>query len=66
MNVLSRLPAVLKQTGNSKSSLYAMIAEGRFPRPIKIGPRASAWLQNEVDAWVNERISASRIGSAKK
>ncbi len=33
-----------------------------FPEPIKIGARAVAWVEEEVDAWIEARIEASRSG----
>ena len=30
--------------------------QGRFPKPIKLGKRGSAWLVSEVDAWLQSRI----------
>ena len=50
-----RLPAVLDRVPFSKSSLYAMVAAGLFPRPHRIGARAVAWLQADVDGWIKER-----------
>jgi prophage regulatory protein len=44
-------------TGLSRSSIYAMVANGTFPKQIKIGRRAVAWLQAEIDDWMNDRIS---------
>ena len=50
-----RLPAVLQRTGQSRSALYALMAAGRFPRPLRIGARAVAWLEHEVEAWIKSR-----------
>lgn len=55
-----RLPAVMQRVGYSKSRLYALISRGEFPQPIRIGQRASAWLESEIDAWIAARVSASR------
>ena len=55
-----RLPAVMQRVGYSKSRLYALISRGEFPQPIRIGQRASAWLESEVDAWIAARVNASR------
>ena len=52
---LLRLRAVKDRTGKSKSSIYE---DPTFPRPVKIGPRAVAWVASEVDAWCAERIAA--------
>lgn len=53
---LLRLTEVKSRTGKSASSIYAAIAAGEFPRPIKVGPRTSAWVESEVDAWIEDRI----------
>ena len=50
--------------GLRRSAIYAAMAAGRFPRPIHLGPRSVAWLAIEIDAWVAERVAASRQGSA--
>ena len=38
---------------------YKLIQLGEFPKPIKLG-RSSRWLQSEVEAWVQQRITDSR------
>jgi prophage regulatory protein len=48
---LIRMPAVLERTGLSKTSLYRMIDQGRFPDARRIGPRAVAWYASEISAW---------------
>lgn len=55
---LERLPAVKARTGMSRSEIYRRIAIGDFPRPIKLGTRASAWSAAEIDAWIADRIAA--------
>ena len=49
--------AVNQKTGLANSTKYYLIAQGRFPRPVKIGPKMSAWDEAEIDAWMNERIA---------
>ena len=51
-----RLPAVLTRTGLSRSSIYAAIAAGTFPKPVKLSSRAVGFLTSEVDAWITARI----------
>lgn len=63
MAALLRLPEVRQRTGLSSNSVYRLASAGDFPAPIKIGPRASAWVEEEIDAWIKRRILASR-GSA--
>lgn len=55
MKKLLRLQAVKEITGLSRSSIYA---DPSFPKSVKIGERAVAWVEDEVLAWVNERIEA--------
>ncbi|NJA05012.1 MULTISPECIES: AlpA family transcriptional regulator [unclassified Methylomonas] len=55
-----RLPAVKTRTGLSRSTIYLRVAEGSFPAPVSLGGRAVGWIEAEVDAWLNQRIEASR------
>ena len=42
---LLRLPDVEARTGLKKSAIYAGIKSGTFPVPVKLGPRAAAWME---------------------
>jgi len=55
-----RLPEVKAVTGLSKTSLYALIKEKSFPAPVRLGPRAVAWVKSEIRQWAVERVRASR------
>jgi prophage regulatory protein len=57
---LLRLPDVRQATGLGRSTIYALIAQGRFPSPIKVSERATAWVGKEVNAWIEQRIAESR------
>ncbi len=57
---LLRLPEVLRMTGLSRSTLYRLIGEGRFPAPVRIGPRAVAWRERDVLEWQETRPVVSR------
>ena len=56
--VLLRLREVCRRTGYSRSEIYRRIARGDFPRAIKLGKRASAWIDSEVSQWIAVRIAA--------
>ncbi|MEI9665318.1 helix-turn-helix transcriptional regulator [Klebsiella variicola] len=58
---LIRLPEVLKRTGFGKAWIYRLISEGQFPAPVKIGVRAVAFVESEVDEWIQSVIETSRI-----
>lgn len=55
-----RLRSVLSRTGLSRSMVYDLIAKKGFPKPISLGARAVGWLESEIDAWIAERVKASR------
>ncbi len=57
---LVKLRAVMDWTGLSRSTIYAMMKSGDFPKSISIGARAIAWADNDIQSWVNSRISASK------
>lgn len=55
-NTLIRLPEVQRRTGYSKAWIYRLISQNRFPLAIKIGSRAIAFVESEVDEWISQRI----------
>jgi prophage regulatory protein len=52
-----RRPDVEDRTGLSRSTIYAMMAEGQFPRPIKLGKRAVGWPESAITRWLESRQS---------
>jgi prophage regulatory protein len=63
-STIDRLPAVKAKTGWSRSSIYSLIAQGKFPAQIKLGGgRAVGWLSTEIDEWIASRVRASRGGA---
>lgn len=62
-----RLDDVRLKSGYSRSSIYQKIKEQHFPAPIKLSPdgRAVGWLESEVDAWLAQRVQASRTNHCK-
>lgn len=50
-----RLPAVMKLTGLGRSTIYRMVADKRFPRPVRIASRAVAWRRADLDRWSESR-----------
>jgi len=57
---LLRLPEVKATTGLSKSSIYARISEGTFPKQIPLGPRLVVWVESDIQNWITEQVSAAR------
>lgn len=57
---LIRFSEVQRRTGYSKAWIYRLISQKRFPPAIKIGSRAIAFVESEIDEWVSQRIAESR------
>ena len=55
---LLRLREVCRRTGLSRSVIYRRISVGDFPAPVKLGERASAWVESEIAEWCTARIAA--------
>lgn len=51
-----RIKQVAETTGLSKSSVYDLIKNGDFPRPVKISEHRSGWVKAEVDAWSRKLV----------
>ena len=47
-----------------ESTLYRGIAMGRYPRPIKLGPKSNRWLLNECKGAL-DRLIAERNGASE-
>ena len=55
-NSLLRLPQVLALIPVSRSAWWSGCKNGRYPKPVKIGPRTSAWRAGDIAALL-EQIS---------
>ena len=49
---LLRLKEVLARLSISRSSFLEGCRTGRFPQPIKIGPRTTVWKAEDIDAFI--------------
>ena len=53
---LMRLHEVVQLTGVSRSTIYRWMANGEFPKQISLGGKTVAWLESDVDDWIQLRI----------
>lgn len=58
---LLRRPDVERITGLSRSSIYAKIKTGEFPRPVPLTSRIVAWIESEIVGWVQSRIDVREM-----
>ncbi|MDJ0040924.1 helix-turn-helix transcriptional regulator [Pantoea allii] len=61
---LIRITEVQRRIGYSKAWIYRLLKDSRFPKPVKIGTRAIAFVESEVDEWIEQRIVESRVNIA--
>jgi len=62
-----RKPAVKARIGiSADSTLYDLMAAGRFPRPISLGARAVGWVESEVEAWIEARMAERDSAAARE
>ncbi len=56
-NALLRLPQVLALIPVSRSAWWAGCKSGRYPKPVKLGPRTTAWRASDIAALL-EKLTA--------
>ena len=50
-----RLPAVVDCTGLSRSTVYRLIRQKKFPKPFPLSDRLVGWLASEIEKWIESR-----------
>lgn len=56
---LMRMPVVMRFTGLGRSTIYRLIAEDRFPKPVQLSDRAVGWRLADLQDWSSARPTAS-------
>jgi prophage regulatory protein len=52
-----RLTEVQRRVPFSRSTIYLKISRGEFPPPVNIGARAVAWVESDIEKWIESRIT---------
>ena len=52
-----RVREVKERTGKSRSSLYKDITDGLLTKPLRIGVRAVAWPEHEIEKIMQARLA---------
>lgn len=55
---LLQIKTVCTYVGLSASQVYALAAEGQFPKPIRLSPKCARWPAAAVRGWVQSKIAA--------
>ena len=61
MLALLRQPDVSKKFGAARPTIYEWMAEGLFPRPLKLGAKFAAWPDHVCNAVLDARIQGNSI-----
>ena len=54
-----RLPAVLRLYPVSRSSWWAGVKTGRYPKPVKLGTRTTAWRVEDIRALIENKAAGA-------
>jgi prophage regulatory protein len=54
-----RIKEVCARTGISRARIYQLMAEGKFPASVELGPNSVGWRESEVNAWNDARPTRS-------
>lgn len=54
-----RLPTVIAMCGMSRTQIYKLMGEGRFPQSVQLSTRSVAWVESEVLDWMAQRMAAA-------
>jgi prophage regulatory protein len=50
-----KISEVMKLTGLGRTSIYAYIKNGSFPKQIKLGIRSSGWKESQKKKWIEDQ-----------
>jgi len=57
---LMRLKEVMTRTGLSRSTIYGLIKDKKFPNQVVISARCVGWVEDEIHDFILKRLEASR------
>ncbi|OCT21514.1 helix-turn-helix transcriptional regulator [Pseudomonas putida] len=58
-----RLREVKRITGMGTTFIYTKAKAGKFPKQVKLGDSAVAWIKAEVLAWAREKVVSTRAAA---
>lgn len=58
-------PEAAARCGLSRTHISRMVAAGSFPVPVETAPRRVAFVEAEIEAWIEKRIAARDTPEAR-
>lgn len=56
---LLRTPTVEQITGLKRAEIYSRVKKGTFPTPVKLGRRSLAWVEADIQNWINNLVDGT-------
>lgn len=56
---LYRVTELSNMLSIGKSTIWAWVKKGRFPKPIQISSRMTVWTEDALQCWLNEKDQAN-------
>lgn len=63
-NELMKLDEVQQAVHYSRASIYRLMGEGKFPKPVTLGGRSVFWVRSQIQAFIKEQIEKSEEDDA--
>ena len=52
---LLRMAEVIEITTLSRTTLYRLLGESKFPRPVMLSEHSPRWRESDIQAWISEK-----------
>lgn len=63
-NELMRLNEVMAAVHYSRASIYRLMNENKFPKPITLGGRSVFWVRTQIQDFIREQIEKAKEEAA--
>ena len=55
---LIRIQEVMNKVGIARSTVWYMVKKGKLPRPRKLSPRVTVWVESEIDEYIEKILES--------
>ena len=50
-----KVDAVSQKINLAIPTIYKLMAKGQFPKPLRLSPSSSRWMESDIDDWLQEK-----------
>ena len=58
LDPILRRPSVEEMTGLKRATIYKFMANGKFPKAVKISPKCVGWRKSDIASWLDSHTAA--------